>query len=83
MKVKIHVTLKKSVLDPQGEAVKKGLLTLGFAEIDQVRIGKYFEIDLKVMKGQNLREDISKMCEKLLANPVIEDYEIDIPQEGS
>jgi phosphoribosylformylglycinamidine synthase subunit PurS len=82
MKVKIHVTLKKSVLDPQGEAIKKGLQSLGFDEVSHVRMGKYFELDVCPEGGKNAKERIRQMCEKLLANPVIEDYLIDISPEG-
>lgn len=67
---KIYVTLKKGVLDPQGVTVKKALESLGYKGISDVRMGKYIE-----MKFQGLnRETIEQMCERLLANPVIENY---------
>lgn len=81
MKVRIHVTLKKSVLDPQGEAIRKGLLSLGYDEVSHVRMGKYFELEVCSENGPNVRERIRQMCEKMLANPVIEDFTIDIEGE--
>ena len=78
MKAIVHVVLKKDVLDPQGKAVEAALQTLGFGEVSEVRQGKFFEITLD---GQ--RDDaparLDRMCEELLANPVIEDYRITIP----
>ncbi|MBN2385176.1 phosphoribosylformylglycinamidine synthase subunit PurS [bacterium] len=81
MQVKIQVTLKKSVLDPQGEAVRKGLLSLGFGEVEQVRMGKYFELELHVKPGLDLKQRVNQMCQKLLSNPVIEDFEVWYPPE--
>ena len=80
MFVKVHVTLKKSVLDPQGEAIKKGLLSLGYDEVDGVRLGKYFELEVHPRKGQHVETRVREMCEKLLSNPVIESYTIDISE---
>jgi len=81
MKVKVQVTLKKSVLDPQGEVIRKGLHSLGFDEVEQVRMGKYFELDVRTERRQDLEIRISQMCEKLLSNPVIEDYALFFPEE--
>ena len=76
-KVKIVVRLKEGVLDPQGKTVKRALGSLGFHEIQGVRIGKFIELDLnESVTGAALEEHIQSMCEKLLVNPVIEDYEI-------
>lgn len=75
MKVKVHVMLKNGVLDPQGEAVKHALGTMGFAGVEGVRQGKVIELDL----ADETSEDVVKdMCEKLLANTVIESYSIDM-----
>ena len=73
MKVKIYVTLKKGVLDPQGQAVGKTLRRTGFAEVGDVRIGKY--IELEVAEGTPAAR-LEEMCKKLLANTVIEDFKI-------
>lgn len=81
MKVKVHVTLKQSVLDPQGEAIKKGLASLGFDDVASVRLGKYFELEINNSSEKDLRSQVDVMCKKLLANPVIEEYTIDIIQE--
>ncbi|MEM6407415.1 MAG: phosphoribosylformylglycinamidine synthase subunit PurS [Pseudomonadota bacterium] len=75
MKAKVHVMLKNGVLDPQGEAVKHALGSLGFAGVEGVRQGKVIELDL----AEGTSEDTVKdMCEKLLANTVIESYSIEL-----
>lgn len=74
MKVRVYVTLKNGVLDPQGKAVHHSLENLGFSGINDVRIGKFVELD--VADGTS-EAAISEMCEKLLANTVIENYRID------
>ncbi|MCX7904095.1 MAG: phosphoribosylformylglycinamidine synthase subunit PurS [Caloramator sp.] len=73
MKALIDVTLKESILDPQGSAVKEGLLKLGF-DVEKVRIGKHIEVELKDMDIEEAERIIKDMCEKLLINPVIETY---------
>ena len=78
MKAKVHVTLKNGVLDPQGKAVQHALGALGFGGVDEVRQGKYIELDLTETDADAAREHVREMCEKLLANTVIEDYEIEI-----
>ena len=78
MKAKVYVTLKKSVLDPQGKAVQHALSTLGFAEVKDVRVGKYIELDLGAVEKAQAEQKIKIMCEKLLANTVIEDFKYDI-----
>jgi phosphoribosylformylglycinamidine synthase len=80
LKISIIVTLKKAVLDPQGTTIMKALKGMNFNNVNEVRQGKYFEIDIDE-KNQKKAEDIaSEMCEKLLANLVIEDYKIIRPQ---
>ena len=75
MKAKVHVMLKEGVLDPQGEAVKHALGSLGFSGVEGVRQGKVIELDLA--DGTNAAT-IDEMCEKLLANTVIESYRVEI-----
>lgn len=78
MLAKIHVTPKKAVLDPQGKAVRAGLRSLGFDAARDVRVGKYIEVTLETTDPDQARALAAAMCEKLLANTVIEDYEIEI-----
>ena len=78
MKVKIHVTLKNGVLDPQGKAVGHALKSLGFKGVTDVRQGKYIEIDLKETEIDKARDNVDIMCRQLLANTVIENYNIEI-----
>ena len=75
MKARVHVMLKAGVLDPQGEAVKSALGAIGFDGVEGVRQGKVIELDLK--EGTN-EADVRAMCEKLLANTVIESYQIEM-----
>lgn len=77
-KVKVYVTLKEGVLDPQGKAVQQSLSSLSFNEVQEVRVGKYLE--LYVEDTENLEERIDQMCDQLLANPVIEDYRYSIKE---
>jgi phosphoribosylformylglycinamidine synthase len=78
MKAKIKVTLKSGVLDPQGKAIEGALGHLGFGGVEQVRQGKYFEIELAETDKTRAREKVKAMCEKLIANTVIENYEIEL-----
>ena len=75
MKAKVHVMLKNGVLDPQGEAVKHALGTMGFGGVEGVRQGKVIELDLA---DGTTEATVKEMCEKLLANPVIESYSIEM-----
>ena len=77
MKVKVHITLKPGVLDPQGTAIGHALGTLGFEGVKGVRQGKYIEIDLAETDPETARAAVRQMCERLLANTVIENYAID------
>jgi phosphoribosylformylglycinamidine synthase PurS subunit len=77
-KVTVFVTLKESVLDPQGSAVKDSLHSLNYDEVKDVRIGKYMELEVEAANEEMARERVTEMCEKLLANTVIEDYKFDI-----
>lgn len=79
MKAHVHVTLRKAVLDPQGKAIAHGLESLGFGHVADVRQGKLIEIALKPgLSRQEAQAQVKAMCDKLLANPVMEDYRIDI-----
>ncbi len=70
----VYITPKRGVLDPQGQAALQALKALGYGEVDDVRIGKYIILSLK---GDGAKEErVREMCEKLLANPIIEDYEV-------
>lgn len=70
----VNVTLKKSVLDPQGVTVLASLQSLGFAEAKKVRVGKYFEVQIEAGDAKTAEKKIKAMCDQLLINPVIEEY---------
>ena len=78
MKAKIYVTLKHGVLDPQGKAIEGALHSLGFAEVEQVRQGKYIELETSESDADKARAQIDAMCKQLLANTVIENYRIEL-----
>ncbi len=78
MKAKVHITLKPGVLDPQGQATEKALKHLGFAGVDSVRQGKFIELELNATDKASAESEVAAMCEKLLANTVIEHYQVDI-----
>ena len=78
VKAKIHVTLKNGVLDPQGKAVGHALGSLGFDGVQEVRQGKYIELDLEETDSERARNNVDAMCRQLLANTVIENYDIEI-----
>ncbi|HZX94114.1 MAG TPA: phosphoribosylformylglycinamidine synthase subunit PurS [Myxococcales bacterium] len=77
MKARVVVTLKKSVLDPQGQAVGRALGALGFGEVKDVRLGKIIELDLDTADAAEAQKRVRDMCEKLLANTVIEEYRVE------
>ena len=78
MKAKVIVTLKQGVLDPQGKAIEGALASLGFAGVRQVRQGKLFDIDLETTDRAAAKAALSAMCDKLLANTVIEAYRVEL-----
>jgi phosphoribosylformylglycinamidine synthase len=78
MKARVHVTLKQGVLDPQGKAIAHALGNLGFSGVDEVRQGKFIELELAETDPAKAREAVKAMCEKLLANTVIENYAIEV-----
>ncbi len=78
MKALVHITLKPGVLDPQGKAIANALTNLGFKGVNEVRQGKYIELDLTDSDRASAAANAKDMCERLLANTVIEDYRVEI-----
>ncbi|MFQ5587092.1 MAG: phosphoribosylformylglycinamidine synthase subunit PurS [Thermodesulfobacteriota bacterium] len=81
MKAKVYITLKKGVLDPQGKTVNRALHGMGYREVADVRIGKFMEIELDAESRESAEVRLREMCEKLLANTVIEDYRFEIDEQ--
>jgi phosphoribosylformylglycinamidine synthase subunit PurS len=81
MRVTIFVSLKQGVLDPQGKAIERSLHSLGYDDVGGVRAGKVFELDIEAASRQAAELRIREICDKLLANPVIEDYRFEISHE--
>ncbi len=77
---RVHITLKREVLDPQGETVKSALESLGFTGVKDVRMGKFLILTLGAPSGKQARERVEEMCQRLLANPVIEEYTVEIKE---
>ena len=75
---RVYVTLRESVLDPQGKAIKQSLESLGFQHIRDVRVGKYLELKFDDLAPEAVRREAERMCERLLANPVIENYWVEV-----
>jgi phosphoribosylformylglycinamidine synthase len=80
MRVKIFVSLKHGVLDPQGKAIERSLHTLGYSEVHDVRMGKYLELDVEAASRSAVEARVREMCDKLLANPVTEDYLLQVEE---
>jgi phosphoribosylformylglycinamidine synthase len=78
MKAKIHVTLKQGILDPQGKAIEHALDSLGFKNAANVRVGKYMELDVRETDKTKAEAQVKQMCEKLLANTIIEEYRYEL-----
>lgn len=78
MKAKIHVTLKQGILDPQGKAIEHALDSLGFKNAANVRVGKYLELDLRETDRSKAEAEVKQMCEKLLANTIVEEYRYEL-----
>ena len=76
MKISVIITLKRDVLDPQGKVIHQALDGMGFNDVNEVRQGKYFEIDTKETDPKKAKDKVEEMCKKLLANLVIENYKI-------
>ena len=78
MKARITITLKNGVLDPQGKAIENALGSLGFEGIEDVKQGKYIEVDIAETDMEQARQEVEKMCQKLLANTVVENYSFEL-----
>lgn len=78
MKARVYVTLKPSVFDPQGRVVAEALHTLGYGDVQDVRQGKFFELDLDTTDRASAEARVAEMADKLLANPVIEGYRVEV-----
>ena len=81
MRARVYVTLKSGVLDPQGKAVCSSLHSLGYAEVEDVRLGKYMVVRLGKISKDEAKKRLDEMCRKLLANTVIEDYRFELDEE--
>lgn len=82
MLAKVIVTLKPGVLDPQGQTIQHALNSIGFADLTELRTGKYFEIKLNTDSVEHAKTELAKMCEELLSNPVIENYRFEFENEA-
>jgi phosphoribosylformylglycinamidine synthase PurS subunit len=80
MRARVYVTLKPSVFDPQGRVVADALLSLGYEDVKDVRQGKFFEVELSDTDAETARARVTEMADKLLANPVIESYLVEVLQ---
>ena len=77
-RAKIFVSLKKSVMDPQGTTVQNALESLGYEGVENVRMGKFLELDISKEKREDAEKQVDEMCDRLLANPVIENYSFEM-----
>jgi phosphoribosylformylglycinamidine synthase PurS subunit len=82
MRARVFVTLKPSVFDPQGKTITDALQSLGYAGVNDVRQGKYFEMELNAVSADEARALAAEVADKLLANPVIESYRVEVSEEG-
>lgn len=82
-RARIYVTLKKGVLDPEGVAVKGALASLGYKKVEEVKVGKYLILSLNHSDRIEAEREVREMCERLLANPVIEDYTFELQEVSS
>jgi len=80
LEAKVYVTLKKTVADPQGLTIKHALESLGFKAVDDVRMGKLITLKLKMNDRKKSEKELTEMCRKLLANPIIEDYGFEVKE---
>ncbi len=81
MKLRVLVRLKPGILDVQGAAVKRALAGLGFADLAELRVGKVIEVELDARTPEGARERVGEMCRQLLANPILEDYTIEMADD--
>ena len=80
-KVKVYITYKQGILDPQGATVGKALSALSYDNVESVRIGKYVQMELSEDDPEKIEHQVNEMCRRLLANPVIEDYSFEVVEE--
>ncbi len=80
-KVSVHITPRKGILDPQGKAVEGALHSLGFNEVREVHVGRHIVVETHAAGEREARDSVRRMCERLLANPVTEDFEIESARE--
>jgi phosphoribosylformylglycinamidine synthase subunit PurS len=78
LRVKVYITPRQGILDPQGRAIEHSLKSLGFNNVGQARMGKYIELDVAADSAAEAAEEVKRMCEQLLANTVIEDYRFEV-----
>jgi len=78
VRVRVYVTLRQGILDPQGKAIERSLRALGFKGVEGVRVGRYVEVDLADRSSDQVAGEVKEMCEKLLANTIIEDYRFEL-----
>jgi len=83
MRARVFVTLKRGILDVQGTAVKRALEGLGFTEVKDLRMGKVLEVELELQDAARARSRLEEMCQKLLANPVMEEFTVEIVDNGT
>jgi len=79
-KARVIITLKKTIMDAQGQTVEKALHNLGYEDVQNLQIGKYVEMEINGAAGQDLPAQVDEMCRKLLANPIIEDFRVEIEE---
>jgi phosphoribosylformylglycinamidine synthase len=79
LKAKVYITPKEGILDPQGLTIERSLPALGFEGVGNVRVGKYIELELP--GGENASDELDRMCRKLLANPIIEDFQFELIED--
>ena len=82
MKAKVKVTLKKNILDPQGKAVLHAINEMKYGDVSDVRIGKFVEIEFKNGDRDSIKKEVDEICQKLLANPNMENYEFELEDES-
>jgi phosphoribosylformylglycinamidine synthase subunit PurS len=83
LKARVTVYPRREILDPQGKAIRDALHRIGFAEVGDVRAGKSFDIELSAADPESAERELRRMCDRLLANPVVEDYEVELAAEES
>lgn len=78
MKINLHITLKESILDPQGKAIEGSLRRLGYSEVEEVRVGKFLELTITESNAEKAKQRVEEMCNRLLSNPIIENVKYEV-----